>query len=70
MAYCQERSAMNATNEPNNNFSKELKAKFRLLTEFGIKTDSIPNGYFANIRSQRDLDLRAKELIAMKLMMS
>ncbi len=60
---------MENTNVSNGLFSKELEKKFRLLNDFGIATNTIPNGYFANIRSQRDLDLRAKELIAKRLMM-
>ena len=52
-----------------NVFSKQLNEKFRLLEDFGIKTNTIPTGYFNGLRSQRDLDLRAEELIAKKLLM-
>ena len=60
----------NTANGSNSIFSEEIEKKFRLLEDFGIKTKSIPNGYFAGVRSQRDLDLRAKELIAKRLMMA
>lgn len=52
-------------------FSKdtEIKRKLKLLDDFGIATSMIPNGYFANVRSQRDLDLRVKELIAKQLLL-
>ena len=57
------------TTAPNSIYSKELEKKFELLNDFEIKKESIPNGYFANLRSQRDLDLRAKELIWKKIRM-
>lgn len=60
---------MNAVNNTNDLFSKALNDKFKLLSEFGITANCIPNGYFSNIRSQRDLDLRCKELIAKKFML-
>lgn len=39
-----------------------LETKLQVLADFGIT--KIPENYFENIRSQRDLDLRANELIA------
>lgn len=57
------------TNAPNSIYLKELEKKFELLNDFEIKKENIPNGYFANLRSQRDLDLRAKELIWKKIRM-
>lgn len=60
----------NATISSNSIYSEALEKKFKILNDFGIKTSCIPNGYFANIRSQRDLDLRAKALIAKKLTMA
>jgi len=48
-------------------FANEIEKKIKVLEDFGILFNAIPNGYFANIRSQRDLDMRADELIAKKL---
>ncbi len=42
--------------------TEALVTKMRVLQDFGIT--QIPEGYFDNVRSQRDLDLRANELIA------
>lgn len=52
------------------NYCEELKKSLKVLNDFGIKTRYIPNGYFANLNSQRDLDMRVQELIAKKLTMA
>ena len=49
---------------------KEIKEKIQLLNDFGISKELIPNGFFAGIRSQRDLDLRAQSLISKRLIIA
>lgn len=51
-------------------FTKEIKEKIQLLDDFGITKELIPNGFFAGIRSQRDLDLRAQGLISKRLVIA
>ena len=44
-----------------------LETKLEVLADFGIT--QIPENYFDNCRSQRDLGLRANELIAKMFIM-
>lgn len=46
---------------------KLIKKKLKELDDFGIETKSIPNGYFRGVRSQREIEVRAINLIKKKL---
>ena len=48
----------------NFNFKMELREKLRILSQFGITSDMIPENYFASVRSQRDLDVKANALVS------
>ena len=64
---------MNENTVANSVSSEELlravEKKIEVLSDFGILFNMIPNGYFANVRSLRDIDIRGNELIAKSLML-
>ena len=58
---------MEAMNNMDYLFVKEVKEKIKLLDDFGITKDMIPTNYFAGVRCQRDIDIRAEHLISKML---